>query len=93
MTAYQVLLNAGEVTVPAATASLLVNVSPIFTALLAVTLLGGEPILRGLGAGGPAAVLQPGARAVHRGAGSARGRGRLGHGADARPGRGARARR
>src|SRR5919204_370976 len=36
MTAYQVLLNAGEVTVPAATASLLVNVSPIFTALYAV---------------------------------------------------------
>jgi drug/metabolite transporter (DMT)-like permease len=40
MTAYQVLLNAGEVTVPAATASLLVNVSPIFTALLAIVLLG-----------------------------------------------------
>jgi drug/metabolite transporter (DMT)-like permease len=40
MTAYQVLLNAGEVTVPAATASLLVNVSPIFTALLAIALLG-----------------------------------------------------
>jgi drug/metabolite transporter (DMT)-like permease len=40
MTAYQVLLNAGEVTVPAATASLLVNVSPIFTALLALALLG-----------------------------------------------------
>jgi drug/metabolite transporter (DMT)-like permease len=40
MTAYQVLLNAGEVTVPAATASLLVNVAPIFTALLAATLLG-----------------------------------------------------
>jgi drug/metabolite transporter (DMT)-like permease len=40
MTAYQVLLNAGEVTVPAATASLLVNVSPIFTALLAMALLG-----------------------------------------------------
>jgi drug/metabolite transporter (DMT)-like permease len=40
MTAYQVLLNAGEVTVPAATASLLVNVSPIFTALLAVLMLG-----------------------------------------------------
>jgi hypothetical protein len=36
MTAYQVLLNAGELTVPAATASLLVNVSPIFTALMAV---------------------------------------------------------
>ena len=40
MTVYQVLLNAGEVTVPAATASLLVNVSPIFTALLAQALLG-----------------------------------------------------
>ena len=40
MTAYQVLLNAGEVTVDAASASLLVNVSPIFTALLAVSLLG-----------------------------------------------------
>ena len=40
MTAYQVLLNAGEVTVPAATASLLVNVAPIFTALLAAALLG-----------------------------------------------------
>jgi terminal-alkyne amino-acid exporter len=40
MTAYQVLLNAGEVTVPAATASLLVNVAPIFTALLAAGLLG-----------------------------------------------------
>jgi drug/metabolite transporter (DMT)-like permease len=40
MTAYQVFLNAGEVTVPAATASLLVNVAPIFTALLAAALLG-----------------------------------------------------
>jgi drug/metabolite transporter (DMT)-like permease len=40
MTAYQLLLNSGEVSVPAATASLLVNVSPLFTALLAVTLLG-----------------------------------------------------
>jgi drug/metabolite transporter (DMT)-like permease len=40
MTAYQVLLNAGEVTVPAATASLLVGMAPIFTALLAVALLG-----------------------------------------------------
>ena len=40
MTAYQVLLNAGEVSVPAATASLLVNVAPIFTALLAASLLG-----------------------------------------------------
>src|SRR4029079_1828051 len=40
MTAYQVLLNAGEVTFPAATASLLVNVAPIFTALLPAALLG-----------------------------------------------------
>jgi drug/metabolite transporter (DMT)-like permease len=39
MTAYQVLLNAGEQTVPAATASLLVNLSPIFTALAATALL------------------------------------------------------
>ena len=47
MTAYQVLLNAGEVTVPAATASLLVNVSPIFTALMAVALLGERLPARG----------------------------------------------
>ena len=40
MTAYQLLLNSGEVSVPAGTASLLVNVSPLFTAILAVTLLG-----------------------------------------------------
>ena len=40
MTAYQLLLNSGEVTVPAGTASLLVNVSPLFAAILAVTLLG-----------------------------------------------------
>jgi drug/metabolite transporter (DMT)-like permease len=40
MTLYQVFLNSGELTVDAAAASLLVNVSPIFTALLAVTLLG-----------------------------------------------------
>jgi drug/metabolite transporter (DMT)-like permease len=52
MTAYQVLLNAGEVTVPAATASLLVNVSPIFTALMAVALLGERLTPRGwLGVG------------------------------------------
>src|SRR5262245_27641448 len=30
MTAYQLLLNSGEVSVPAGTASLLVNVSPLF---------------------------------------------------------------
>ena len=40
MTAYQLLLNAGEVSVPAGTASLLVNVSPLIAAGLAVTLLG-----------------------------------------------------
>ena len=40
MALYQVFLNAGEVTIDAATASLLVNVSPIFTALLAVAFLG-----------------------------------------------------
>src|SRR4051812_26150035 len=40
MTAYQLLLNAGEVSVPAGTASLLVNVSPLIAAILAVTLLG-----------------------------------------------------
>lgn len=40
MAAYQLLLNAGEVSVPAGTASLLVNVSPLIAAVLAVTLLG-----------------------------------------------------
>ena len=35
MTAYQLLLNCGERTVPAGTASLLVNVSPVFTAIAA----------------------------------------------------------
>ena len=39
MTAYQLLLNAGERTVPAGTASLLVNVSPVFTAVAATVLL------------------------------------------------------
>jgi drug/metabolite transporter (DMT)-like permease len=33
MTAYQLLLNSGERTVPAGTASLVVNLSPVFTAL------------------------------------------------------------
>ena len=33
MTAYQLLLNSGERTVPAGTASLLVNLSPVFTAI------------------------------------------------------------
>ena len=39
MTAYQLLLNAGERTVPAGTASLLVATAPIAAALLAVALL------------------------------------------------------
>lgn len=39
MTAYQLLLNAGEETVPAGTAALLVNVSPVFTAIAASMLL------------------------------------------------------
>src|SRR5690349_13454462 len=40
MTAYQLLLNGGERTVPAGTASLLVNVSPVCTAIAAAALLG-----------------------------------------------------
>lgn len=39
MTAYQLLLNSGERTVPAGTASLLVATAPIFAALLALGLL------------------------------------------------------
>jgi len=42
MTAYQLLLNSGEQTVPAGTASLLVNLSPVFTALGASLWLGEE---------------------------------------------------
>src|SRR5215211_8888253 len=42
MTAYQLLLNSGERTVPAGTASLLVNLSPVFTALGASLWLGEE---------------------------------------------------
>ena len=68
MTAYQLLLNAGEVSVPAGTASLLVNVSPLFTAILAVTLLGERLSVRAragiaVGFGGAALV------AVSRGGG------------------------
>jgi drug/metabolite transporter (DMT)-like permease len=40
MTAYQLLLNSGEQTVPAGTASLLVNLSPVFTAIGAAAWLG-----------------------------------------------------
>jgi drug/metabolite transporter (DMT)-like permease len=39
MAAYQLLLNSGEETVPAGTAALLVNVSPVFTAIAASVLL------------------------------------------------------
>jgi terminal-alkyne amino-acid exporter len=39
MTAYQLLLNSGERTVPAGTASLLINISPVFTAVAASVLL------------------------------------------------------
>ncbi|WP_218105111.1 DMT family transporter [Micromonospora rhizosphaerae] len=39
MTAYQILLNAGERSVPAGTASLLVNTAPIVASVLAVILL------------------------------------------------------
>jgi drug/metabolite transporter (DMT)-like permease len=42
MTAYQLLLNSGERTVPAGTASLLVNLSPVFTAIGASAWLGEE---------------------------------------------------
>ena len=45
MTAYQLLLNAGERTVPAGTASLLVNTGPVFAALLAFILLR-EPLTK-----------------------------------------------
>jgi drug/metabolite transporter (DMT)-like permease len=45
MTAYQLLLNAGERSVPAGAASLLVNTAPIVAAVLALVLLG-EPLHR-----------------------------------------------
>ncbi|MEQ0559969.1 DMT family transporter [Amycolatopsis sp. NEAU-NG30] len=40
MSAYQLLLNWGEVHVPAGTASLLISVAPVFSALLAAAFLG-----------------------------------------------------
>ena len=40
MAAYQLLLNGGEETVPAGTAALLVNLSPVFTAIAAGAFLG-----------------------------------------------------
>ena len=75
MTAYQVFLNAGEVTVPAATASLLVNVAPIFTALLAAALLGERLSAMGwggvaLGFAGAAVIAVAGGGGVHLSAGA-----------------------
>jgi drug/metabolite transporter (DMT)-like permease len=46
MTAYQLLLNAGERVVPAGTASLLVATAPIYSVLLAAALLGERPTAR-----------------------------------------------
>lgn len=54
MTGYQFLLNSGERTVDAGTANLLVNMSPIFAAVLAWVLLASKPTKRvwaGLGLG------------------------------------------
>jgi drug/metabolite transporter (DMT)-like permease len=48
MTAYQLLLNAGERTVQAGVASLLVNTAPLFVLPLAAVLLGERPGRRGL---------------------------------------------
>ena len=45
MASYQLLLNAGEVTVTAATASMLVNIGPLFT-LVGTVLLFGEKLTR-----------------------------------------------
>jgi drug/metabolite transporter (DMT)-like permease len=50
MTAYQLLLNSGERTVPAGTASLLVATAPVFAAVLALVWLG-EPLGRRAWAG------------------------------------------
>jgi drug/metabolite transporter (DMT)-like permease len=46
MTAYQLLLNAGERVVPAGTASLLVATAPVYASLLAVWFLGERPTRR-----------------------------------------------
>jgi len=43
MTGYQLLLNAGERTVPAGTASLLVATAPVYASVLAVVFLGEHP--------------------------------------------------
>ncbi|MFI9082387.1 DMT family transporter [Streptomyces sioyaensis] len=48
MTAYQLLLYAGEQSVDAGTAALLVSTSPVFVALLGIFLLGERPGARGV---------------------------------------------
>ncbi|MDX6353963.1 MAG: hypothetical protein QOF98_866 [Streptomyces sp.] len=50
MTAYQVLLNWGEVHVPAGTASLIISAAPVFSVLLGAAFLG-EPLTRAVAAG------------------------------------------
>lgn len=55
MTAYQVLLNWGEERVPAGTASLLISLAPVFSALLAAAVLG-ERITRRIALGSVIAV-------------------------------------
>ncbi|MFE0628481.1 DMT family transporter [Streptomyces sp. NPDC058864] len=55
MAAYQLLLNWGEVHVPAGTASLLVALAPVFSVLLATVFLG-EPLTRAVVAGSLVAI-------------------------------------
>jgi drug/metabolite transporter (DMT)-like permease len=55
MSAYQVLLNWGEVHVPAGTASLIVAVAPVFSVLLATAFLGERPTVR-IGVGSAVAI-------------------------------------
>lgn len=55
MTAYQILLNWGEVHVPAGTASLLISVAPVFSVLLAGMFLS-EPVTRNVVVGSVIAI-------------------------------------
>lgn len=55
MTAYQVLLNWGEERIPAGTASLLISIAPVFSALLALGVLG-ERVTRRMALGSVIAV-------------------------------------
>ena len=51
MTAYQLLLNAGEQTVDAGTASMLVSTGPVFVAVMAAAALGERPAWTGVAIG------------------------------------------